>query len=252
MRSTLLPGLLESIRHNLNHGIRDVRLFETGRVFAVSSPGELPEENLSLALAITGGAIEENRAVADRELDFFDLKGALEQAVDAMNLNPLVYTKAHVLHLRSGQSAVLSLPDGQKIGSTGRLSESIASFYKFRQPVFVAELDLSALLAAPDRLVQYRPLARYPSVMRDISLLLGRHVEFEEILRAVREQRVSDCRQATLVGVYEGANIPGDKRSITLRIEYRSDERTLRDEEVEERHALLTSSLLEKFSAEQR
>ncbi len=78
MRSTLLPGLLGALRHNLNHGIRDLRLFEIGKVFASANQGDLPEERLVLGLIITGGAIEENRAVADRELDFFDLKGALE------------------------------------------------------------------------------------------------------------------------------------------------------------------------------
>ncbi|HVF22861.1 MAG TPA: phenylalanine--tRNA ligase subunit beta, partial [Pyrinomonadaceae bacterium] len=88
MRSTLLPGLLNSLRHNFNHGIRDVRLFEIGRIFATSTPGELPQEPLALAMIATGGAVEENRAQADRELDFFDLKGALEAAVDWMNLSP--------------------------------------------------------------------------------------------------------------------------------------------------------------------
>jgi phenylalanyl-tRNA synthetase beta chain len=100
--------------------------------------------------------------------------------------------------------------------------------------------------------VHYRPLARYPSVVRDISLLLDRNIQLEEILRAVDKQAVTDCRGARLVGVYEGVNIQSDKRSITVRIEYRSEERTLKDEEVEERHAQLTSSLLRNFSAEQR
>ncbi|HEY5446681.1 MAG TPA: hypothetical protein VIJ87_19925, partial [Pyrinomonadaceae bacterium] len=76
MRSTLLPGLLESVRHNLNHGIRDVRLFEIGRVFGVFNVGSLPEETTALAMVVTGGALEEGRAVAEREVDFFDLKGA--------------------------------------------------------------------------------------------------------------------------------------------------------------------------------
>ena len=74
----------------------------------------------------------------------------------------------------------------------------------------------------------------------------------QKILRAVDKQAVTDCRGAKLVGVYEGVNIQSDKRSITVRIEYRSEERTLKDEEVEERHAQLTSSLLRSFSAEQR
>jgi phenylalanyl-tRNA synthetase beta chain len=101
-------------------------------------------------------------------------------------------------------------------------------------------------------LIQYTPLPRYPSVMRDISLLLNRNVSLDEILSAVRSQRVADCRNVMLVGTFAGANIPPSKRSVTLRLEYRSDERTLRDEEVEERHSQITSSLLQTFGAEQR
>ncbi len=252
MRATLLPGLLNSVRHNLNHSIRDVRLFEIGRVFAVSATGELPQETLALGIVVTGGALEENKAQAERQLDFFDLKGALETAVDWMNLSPLVFAKTSARHLRMGQAAEVKLAEGRKIGTIGRLSESAATSYKFRQPVYVMELDLAALLGAPAKVVQYCPLPRYPSVMRDLSLLVNRIVALAEILGAVKDQRVPDCRSVKLVGTYEGANIPATKRSVTLRIEYRSDERTLRDEEVEERHSQLTSSLLKTFAAEQR
>jgi phenylalanyl-tRNA synthetase beta chain len=252
MRSTLLAGLLTSLRHNLNHGIRDVRLFETGRVFGVSRAGELPQEPLALAMVATGVAVEANKAQADRELDFYDLKGALEAAVDAMNLSPLVFASTAAKHLRAGQAALIKRADGVEIGTIGRLSEAVAAAHKFRQPVYVMELDLGSLMSGPATLVQYTPLPRYPSVMRDISLLLNRTVPLDEILGAVRNQRVANCRNVMLVGTYAGANIPASKRSVTLRLEYRSDERTLRDEEVEERHSQITSSLLQTFAAEQR
>lgn len=252
MRSTLLPGLLNSVRHNLNHGIRDVKLFETGRIFSISKAGELPHETLALGLVATGGVLEESRAQAERELDFFDLKGALETAVDWMNLSPLTFVPAAVRHLRVGQSAQIKSGDGTVIGTIGRLAENVAASYKFRQPVYVLELDLGALLNGPVKTIQYSPLPRYPSVMRDISLLVNRNVALEEIFAAVGKQQVADCRSVRLVGTYEGANIQSSKRSVTLRLEYRSDERTLRDEEVEEYHSRLTSALLETFGAEQR
>ena len=252
MRSTLLPGLMHSLRRNMNYGNRDVRLFEIGRVFAPSASGQLPEETLALSLILTGTALEENRASGERQLDFFDLKGALEAATDSMNLASLQFEKTEVMHLRSGQAASISIAGGQRIGTAGRLLETLATAYKFRQQVFVMEIDLSMLLAGPEKLVHYRPLPRYPSVQRDISLLLSRNVQFQEIVNTINDQKIPDCNETTLVGTYEGANIPSDKRSVTVRIEYRSDERTLRDEEVEERHAQLTSTLLQKFSAEQR
>lgn len=253
MRSTLVPGLLSSLRHNFNHGIRDVRLFEIGRIFGVSEAEKLPEETLSLAIVGTGGVLEASRAQGEREFGFFDLKGALEAAVDSMNLAPLKFAAtSSVQHLRSGQAAEILLADGRRIGTIGRLSESLATSYKFKQPVFITELDLSTLLDSAEKPIQYTPLPRYPSVVRDLSLLVNRSVALDEIRQTVEQREVPELRSVKLVGTYEGANIPAMKRSVTVRIEYRSDDRTLRDEEVEDRHAKLTASLLETFQAEQR
>ncbi|HWF90585.1 MAG TPA: phenylalanine--tRNA ligase subunit beta [Pyrinomonadaceae bacterium] len=252
MRSTLLPGLLTSLRHNLNHGIRDVRLFEIGRIFSGLGDQQLPQERLALALIATGGALEENRAQPERELDFFDLKGALEAAVDWMNLSPLKFAPGSARHLRAGQTAVISTGDGKAIGTIGRLADNVTTSYKFRQPVYALELDLDGLLSGPTKAIQYSPLPRYPSVTRDISLLVDRNVTLNEIFAAVADQHVAEWRSVKLVGTFEGGNIESSKRSVTLRLEYRSDERTLRDEEVEAYHSRLTAALLEKFAAEQR
>jgi len=252
MRSTLLPGLLGSVRHNLNHGIRDVRLFEIGRIFSISKAGELPDETLALGIVATGGVLEEDKAQAERDLDFFDLKGALEAGIDWMNFAPLSFTPTSSRHLRVGQSALISSSDGKQLGTIGRLAENVAASYKFRQPVYVMELDLNALLSGPAKVIQYSPLPKYPSVMRDISLLVDRTVSLADIFAVVNKQQVAECRSVKLVGTFEGGSIPASKRSVTLRLEYRSDERTLRDEEVEESHSRLTSALLETFAAEQR
>ncbi|HEX6731627.1 MAG TPA: phenylalanine--tRNA ligase subunit beta [Pyrinomonadaceae bacterium] len=252
MRQTLIPGLLDSLRHNMNQGLRDIRLFEIGRVFNVSGERGLPDERIALAMAATGGALNENVAQASHELDLFDVKGALETAIDWMNLVPLSFKEISVKHLRPGQSGEISLASGDQIGTIGRLSEEVASSYKFRQPVFVVELDFSALLDSAENVVQYARLPKYPSVVRDLTLLVDRKVTFADLNNAVRDQDIPDCKQVKLVGTYDGSGIPTGKRSITLRIEYRSDERTLRDDEVEQRHSNLTTSLLQMFTAEQR
>ena len=251
MRQTLLPGLLNSIRHNLNHGIRNVCLFETGRVFAVSEPGELPREREAFALVATGGAVEADRAEAGREIDFFDLKGALESANEAMNLPALDFAIAVVKHLRPGQSAAISTR-GTRVGSIGRLAETVAAAHKFRQSVFVGEVDLTALLEIKEQPVLYSPLPRFPSIVRDVSLLVDRKVTVADLLRAVHDQRIEQCIGASFVGAYEGEGIPDSKRSVTLRIEYRADDRTLRDEEVDSIHWSLVKTLQLEFSAEVR
>jgi phenylalanyl-tRNA synthetase beta chain len=253
MRPTLLPGLLDAVRNNFNHGTRNVRLFETGRIFAADRErGSLPLEREAFALVLTGGATEENRAGAQRELDFYDLKGALEAACDAMQLPPLQFAATEsAKHLRTGQAAEASI-NGMSVGTIGRLSESVAASYKFRQPLFVAEVDLTALLASEEQPVLYTPLARFPSVVRDVSLLVSREVAFSELLRTVAELEVREQRSTSLVDVYEGASLPAGKRSVTLRLEYRADERTLRDEEVDEMHGRIVEALEKRFDAKMR
>ncbi|MDT5157863.1 MAG: phenylalanyl-tRNA synthetase beta chain [Acidobacteriota bacterium] len=251
MRPTLLPGLLEALRHNFNHGTRDVRLFETGRVFASAGGDEArPNEVEAFALVATGEALEEGRA-AGRALDIFDLKGALEAATDVMRVGELEFESASVRHLREGQSARVTL-GGAEVGSLGRLSEDTAVGYKFRQPVFVAEISLSALLTAGEAPALYTPLPRFPSVVRDVSLVAERGVAYGEMRRRVLALGIEECRGVTLVDVYEGANMPEGKRSLTLRIEYRADERTLRDEEADAMHARVIAALESEFGAQLR
>ena len=166
-----------------------------------------------------------------------------------MKLGPLTFSKANLKHLREGQAARVTSADGTAVGSIGRLAESIATSYKFRQPVYVAELDLTAVLDSEPRPTQYLPLPRYPGVVRDVTLLVSRDVNFADLVQFVDSEQIANYAGVMLVGTYEGKNIPADKRAITLRLEYRSGEGTLRDEEVEERHRGLIDLLLIKFSA---
>lgn len=250
MRPTLLAGLLDSVRHNFNHGTRSVRLFETGRVFASAGVGERPHEVEAFALVLTGEALEEGRATG-RELDFFDLKGAFEAAAEALLVEGLTFEAASVRHLREGQAARVTL-DGQPVGALGRLAEELSTAYKFRQPVYVAEVNMSALLAAPERPVRYTPLPRYPGVARDISLVADRRAFYGGLRRAILALGIPECRGVALVDVYEGVKLPEGKRSLTLRVEYRADDRTLRDEEVDAMHARVVETLEREFGAQLR
>jgi phenylalanyl-tRNA synthetase beta chain len=251
MRPTLLPGLLEAVRHNFNHGTRDVRLFETGRVFASGTDeGGRPNEVEAFALVVTGEALEEGRA-AGRPADFFDLKGGLEAAADAMRVAELEFAPASVRHLREGQAGRVLL-GGREVGTLGRLSEELAAVYKFRQPVYVAEVHLGALLASGERPARYTPLPRFPSVVRDVSLVADRRVTYGEMRGAVLALGIGECRGVSLVDVYEGASLPEGKRSLTLRVEYRADDRTLRDEEVDAMHARVVAALEQGFGAQLR
>ncbi|MFN2480256.1 MAG: hypothetical protein ABR554_02060, partial [Pyrinomonadaceae bacterium] len=212
-------------------------------------PGARPVERESLGLVATGGATEADRVAAPRELDFYDLKGALEAAVDAMKLAPLGFVASGARHLREGQSAQVLLGDSA-VGWIGRLSDEMSAEYKFRQPVYVAEVNLSALLDAGESPARYSPLPRYPSVARDASLVVDRRATFAEIRREALGMNLENVKGVELVYVYEGERVPEGKRSVTLRVEYRSDERTLRDEEVDATHRRIVEALENKFGAQ--
>ncbi|HEX8130085.1 MAG TPA: phenylalanine--tRNA ligase subunit beta [Pyrinomonadaceae bacterium] len=250
MRPTLLAGLLESVRHNFNHGTRDVRLFEMGRIFAADAEaGGQPRETEACALVATGIATEAGHAGASRELDFYDLKGALEAALAASNVAAPEFDPTSARHLREGQAAQI-LIEGRAVGTLGRLADDVAAVYKFKQPIYVAEVDFTSLLAAAETGVRYAPLARFPSVVRDASLVAPRRVTFAEMSNAVLALNLEHVRQVTLVYVYEGERVPEGQRSVTLRIEYRADDRTLRDEDVDELHGRIVNTLEEKFGAQ--
>jgi phenylalanyl-tRNA synthetase beta chain len=249
MRPSLLPGLLGALRHNLNHGTRNVRIFEIGRVFGDSEP--VPLEKESLGILATGGATREGVASIARDLDFFDLKGVLEAVASSMNLPGLTYESAKVLHLREGQAAVISLR-GEPVGTIGRLSDRIASTYKFRQAVYVAELDLEKLERSPEETIRYTPLPKYPGVERDLSILVNRTHTFMDLMKEIEGLNIKECKDIQLVDIFEGTGIPQGKRSVTLRLVYRDEEKTLRDEDVDALQSRVVSALEGAFGVELR
>ncbi len=252
MRPSVLPGLLDAVRHNINHQRRDVKLFEIGKVFAASSSEDnLPNEQEVLSLVLTGGEIHENRAMPVREVDFYDSKGAIEAALSAVGMSNIGFSATDVKHLRRGQSA--SIRVGNKmIGNLGRLNDDIAVRYKFKQPVFIAEINLQKVLSIDTQPLTYWPLAKFPAVTRDVSFVAPRTVTFDDIRLAVIDGNFDLFQNIQFVDVYEGKGMAEDERSITIRLEYRSDERTLVEEEVEAIHQQILMTIKQKLAIKPR
>ena len=252
MRPSLLSGLLDAVRTNFNYQKRDLKLFELGKVFSASNKeNELPNERELFAFVLTGNETLQNKAMPVRELDFYDAKGALEAAADALNLAELEFAATEAKHLRKGQAAEI-FSNKKSVGTIGRLSDEIAATYKFKQSVFIAEVDLQTLLEAEQQKVAYHPLPVYPSIVRDVSLLVKRTVSFAEIKEAIETENFELIRSIEFVDVYEGKGVADDERSITVRLEYRSDERTLLEEEVEKIHSAILQNLETRLGAKQR
>lgn len=251
MRPTLVPNLLDALRHNMNFQRKDLKLFEIGKVFAADGEGNLPKERELFAVALTGGILNENRAMPVREMDFFDAKGAVEIALDAAGVADVRFETADVAHLRRGQSASISV--GEKpIGYIGRLSEEIASNYKFKQSVFVAEIDLQSVLELEPTAVRYRPLPKFPAVVRDVSFVVDPSMAYAAIRNTAVDSGVDLLRSVEFVDVFEGKGLGDDERSLTMRFTYRSDERTLIEDEVTNAHEQVLKHLDTSLGVRQR
>ena len=252
MRPSILPGLLDAVRLNLNHQRRDIKLFELGKVFAAAAGENTPpKEQKLLAMVITGGELRQNKAIPERELDFYDVKGSVEAALAAVGVDTVTFLPPVVRHLRHGQAATIHV-NGINVGSVGRLNDDLAGTYKFRHTVYVAEIDLQTILTMEQKSLAYRPLTIYPGIVRDISFVVGRNVSFDDIRKAVTVMNFELCRSTTYVDIYEGKGLAEGERSLTIRLEYRSDERTLIEQEVEEVHSQIVSGIEKKLDISHR
>jgi phenylalanyl-tRNA synthetase beta chain len=175
----------------------------------------------------------------------------LETVIDAINLPQVTYKAKEIKHLRQGQAAEI-LANNRPIGTIGRISDEISAGYKFKQPVYVAEIDLQTIFDLDQQAVFYKPLPKLPAVIRDVSLLVKRTTTFTEILQVIELQGFELCQNISFVDVYEGKGVADNERSITIRLEYRSEEKTLIEAEVEEIHAKILTVLKSELDAKLR
>ena len=250
MRTTLIPGLLDAVRLNFNHQRKDLKLFELGRVFS-SGNGDLPKEREVFGIVVTGGQVNEGRAMAVRELDFFDAKGSVEAALEAAGAAEARFDAEDVKHLRRGQSASITVGE-RKVGFLGRLNEELAANYKFKQPVYVGEIDLQAVLEQAPEPARYAPLPKFPSVVRDVSFVVDRGTAYESIRQIAVSNAPAILRSVDFVDVFEGKGLGDEERSLTIRFSYRADDRTLVEEEVNEAHQAVLARLSDALGVRPR
>jgi len=251
MRVTLLGGLLDSLERNFNHGTRNVRLFEIGKCF-VDAGEERPVETERLAIVVTGERNENDWGGAAERIDFYDVKGVVEAIAESLGLPALEFKpREDVGFLHPGQSAAIRL-GAEEVGSVGQLHPRVAADYKFKQPVFVAELNLGLVLLADRDEVRYHPLPKFPTVARDIALLIDTGVSFAEVEGAIRSLETPELVSVRLFDLYAGRELPEGKHSIALSLRYRAADRTLTDEEVNAMRDRVVERLKREFNAEVR
>ncbi|MEW6126634.1 MAG: phenylalanine--tRNA ligase subunit beta [Acidobacteriota bacterium] len=250
MRASLMTGLLGALQRNFFHGRRDVKLFELGRVFNSKSEGERPDEREILGLVMSGAFIPDAWR-SNRQIDFYDLKGVMESVLGSLRVSGFTIERSSVEYLHPGQSAELN-KDGMVIARFGRLHPKVAALYKFRQPVYVGEIEFGKLMEFADDEVRYKPLPKFPGISRDISALLPDTVSWGEIDRAIKELGIGEIESVAVFDMYKGKEMQEGTRSLAFRVVYRSDERTLTDEEVSQMHQRIRDLMEQGFSAQLR
>jgi phenylalanyl-tRNA synthetase beta chain len=252
MRTSLIPGLLDAMQRNLARQTRDIRLFETGKIFLSNGPAAQPEEIEMLAGLWSGDRGEVAWYAKSEPCDFYDLKGAVEGLMDGLHVRPVGFTRLpddQCAFTQPGVGAWITI-GGEVLGVIGQVHAQTLSAYDVKQNAFVFELDLGRLMAHISDERQNQPLPRFPSVSRDVTVIVRKELEAERLLAYVREMQAALMEEVRLVDVFDGRPIPQGCKSVSLRMRYRSAETTLEDAAVNELHKQISDRLVEQFKAE--
>lgn len=252
LRTSLIPGLLETMQRNLARQTRTMKLFEVGKVFISRGARSQPEEIEMLVGLWTGDRSPSGWYGKSTACDFYDLKGVVESLFMGLHVRSAYFTKlpeAECTFTQAGASARIMLDDDQ-LGIIGQISARVLDAYNLKQPAFVFEIDFSRLVDnIPDAVVA-QPLPKYPATARDATLIVDQEIEAQALIAAVKSMDQPLLEDVHIFDVYQGKPVPENRRSISLRLTYRSANETLEDEAVNRIHTKITGRLVASFKAD--
>jgi len=250
MRTSLLPGLLDTLRRNHLKQIQDVRLFEHSKVFHPVAGEEQPREELWLTGVLSGAREENTWLAAKAPLDFFDLKGMVETLLQGLLIQEVSF-RGNGLPGYLRQGARVYSRD-RELGVLGEIAPQVNEKLDLEGTLWAFELNFQTLAAAAEPFPLFTPLPRYPAAYRDIALVVPVEVPAARVAQELYFHGAPWLVEARLFDVYAGPPIPGDKRSLAFRLSYRDPEKTLTDEAVNRHHEALVKALAEELGAELR
>ena len=250
MRTSGAISMVAALEWNLNHAQKSVRLFEFGKAYEVRD-GK-PAETRTLTLGATGEAREPSIHEAARDFSFADLKGDIDEIMTLAG--GARWEPAQKPWLAGGRGAQLSLRANGRgtMGTAGLLARAVAQRFKLRQDVYAAELELEPLLEAIAKhsaSLQYAPLARFPAVQRDFSLVLADATTFATVEETVRALAIPELRRVEAADLFRGGQIPVGKYSLLLRVTLQSEQATLTEAQLTDVSGRIASALAEKLGA---
>lgn len=253
MRTTLVPSLLQTVARNLAYRSKDLRLFELRPVFAVSAGEELPRESLRLCAILCGRREPEGWAQDNSPVDFYDLKGVAEGILNCFEIEGVSWDgdKMEEPYLHPGKSCALTCR-GKHLGVMGEVHPRILDNFEIDTPVYLLDLDVALLQAVSSGFSGFQPLSRFPEVYRDSALLVDEDTPANEVLEAANKAKSAEVVEIVLFDVYRGKGVPEGKKSMAIRVRYRSMEKTLTDEEIAALHGKIVKALEKRLGAEIR
>ncbi len=249
MRISLLPGLLEVLSLNSRKQIEEMAIYESGRVFGSRGEGRRPVEIDKIGLASMGAARDPWNLSAP---DFFYLKGAMENLLKGLEIKDWNWRRIQLDIFHPGRAAELKF-DERSVGVLGELHPDIIEDYKLPARASLAEMDGESLYRwAGYEEISYRGIPRYPSISRDLALLVAEDIPARDIIEAVSGAADDILADVDIFDFYRGEQIPEGRKSLALNMVFRDEERTLKEVEVEERIAGIIEVLEDKFEVQIR
>jgi len=251
MRLSLIPGLIENLRLNLAQKAESFHAYQLGKVFCLAADGESEERQCLAGLLYGPRARRGLRHGNEGSLDFLDCKGLVEGVLELLRLGKSVaWCGAAIDALHPGRTAVLSFME-RRLGYLGQSHPDLCGALGLA-PFFVFELDFDGLVEYSPRQITARSLPRFPSVERDLAVVVEASFQSQRIVDWIQDQHHALIEEVSVFDQYRGSSIPEGKKSVAYRISYRSDDRTLTDIEVNTVHQNLVDQIGNLFGAQLR
>jgi len=258
MRTMLVPSLLENVKRNISYQRTTVKLFEMGKVFTPTNENSLPVERHRLAGVVSGNIHGESSPYhfKSQPADILDVKGTVEHLMEGLGFmgtngsNSVSFalpTKNEVEKYAVAEQSLLLKAEDILIGYLGKISDQVVSNFGIKQDVYFFDLDFDTISSIESQEKAFTPLWVYPSIKRDIALLVPQSISAGELLDAVAGSREKLVEHCEIFDVYEGDNIKEGFKSVAITVVYRSETKTLTEKQVEKAHQKIVEKLTKKF-----
>ncbi|PKN70239.1 MAG: phenylalanine--tRNA ligase subunit beta [Deltaproteobacteria bacterium HGW-Deltaproteobacteria-12] len=243
MRTTMIYGLLDTLKKNANNGSVNLKLFEMGRTFFSCGEGKLPEERNILA-GLLAGTVSEDLWNSRRNGDFYDIKGCLANIFFDLKMNTCRYRSEDTeAFLHPGKSCNIYLGES-KIGYAGELHPDVQDKMDLKVSTYVFEINLDMIADHNPGGIAYKDISKYPAVTRDVAFIIEAGVETDYMLDIVLHQQEYLLENVVIFDIYAGKGLPEGTKSLGLRFSYRSPDKTLTDVEVNQVHEKIVRNVV--------